>query len=137
MRPVPVVVRNIPPAAGWPQLPGDGAEVVRTVDSGGSISFAGTTYLAGTSWVGQQVQVAVISQRAQIRARHELIKIHPIRHDRAKNSAPTPPHWATQESWPRSHGPPSPASKGVSSTYRTAMVKRLPEIDRDRSYLRN
>ena len=40
-RPVPVVVRNSPRAGGRPQLPGDGAEVLRTVDSGGSISFAG------------------------------------------------------------------------------------------------
>ena len=32
-----------------PQLPVDGAEVIRMVDTGGSISFAGTTYWAGTA----------------------------------------------------------------------------------------
>jgi hypothetical protein len=83
-RPVPVVVRNSPRAGGRPQLPGDGAEVTRTVDSGGSVSFAGTSYRAGTQWVGQQVSVAVIGKSVQISSGQVLIKVHPIRHDRAK-----------------------------------------------------
>jgi transposase InsO family protein len=83
-RPVPVVVRNSPRAGGRPQLPVDGAEVLRTVDSGGSVSFAGTSYRAGTRWVGRQVTVAVIGTRVQISSGQELIKTHPIRHDRAK-----------------------------------------------------
>ena len=84
VRPVPVVVRNNPRAGGRPQLPVDGAEVLRTVDSGGSVSFAGTSYRAGTRWVGRQVTVAVIGTRVQISSGQELIKTHPIRHDRAK-----------------------------------------------------
>jgi hypothetical protein len=83
-RPVPVVVRNSPRAGGRPQLPVDGAEVLRTVDSGGSVSFAGTSYRAGTRWVGQQVTVAVIGKSVQISSGQVLIKVHPIRHDRAK-----------------------------------------------------
>jgi len=84
MRPVPVIVRGPRTPPGRPQLPGDGAEVIRMVDSGGSISFAGTSYRAGNRWVGRQVSVAVIGQRVQIRVGQELIKVHPIRHDRAK-----------------------------------------------------
>jgi hypothetical protein len=84
MRPVPVIVRNSPRAVGRPQLPVDGAEVVRTVDSGGSVSFAGTSYRAGTRWVGQQVSVAVIGKSVQVSSGQQLIKVHPIRHDRAK-----------------------------------------------------
>ena len=83
-RPVPVVVRNSPRAGGRPQLPVDGAEVTRTVDSGGSVSFAGTSYRAGTQWVGHQVSVAVIGKSVQISSGQVLIKVHPIRHDRAK-----------------------------------------------------
>ena len=48
--------------------------MLRTVDSGGSISFAGTSYRAGTRWVGQQVQVAVIAQGVQISSGQQLIK---------------------------------------------------------------
>jgi transposase InsO family protein len=84
VRPEPVIVRNSPRAAGRPQLPVDGAEVVRTVDSGGSVSFAGTSYRAGTRWVGRQVSVAVIGKSVQISSGQQLIKVHPIRHDRAK-----------------------------------------------------
>ena len=83
-RPVPVVVRDRPRAGGRPQLPVDGAEVTRMVDSGGSVSFAGTTYRAGNRWVGQQVSVAVIGKSVQISSGQVLIKVHPIRHDRAK-----------------------------------------------------
>jgi hypothetical protein len=83
-RPVPVVVRNNSRAGGRPQLPVDGAEVTRTVDSGGSVSFAGTSYRAGTRWVGQQVTVAVIGKSVQISSGQQLIKVHPIRHVRAK-----------------------------------------------------
>ena len=54
------------------------------VDSGGSISFAGTSYRAGNQWIGPHVSVAVIGQRVQISAGEELIKLHPIRHERAK-----------------------------------------------------
>jgi hypothetical protein len=84
VRPVPVVVRNNTRATSRPQLPGDGAEVVRTVDSGGSVSFAGTGYRVGARWIGAQVSVSVIGQRVQIRSGQQLIKVHPIRHDRAK-----------------------------------------------------
>ena len=54
------------------------------VDSGGSISFAGTSYRTGNRWVGQQVNVAVIGKSVQISSGQVLIKVHPIRHDRAK-----------------------------------------------------
>jgi hypothetical protein len=84
VRPVPIVIRNNPRAGGRPQLPVDGAEVTRTVDSGGSVSFAGTSYRAGTRWVARQVSVAVVGNRVQISSGQELIKTHPIRHNRAK-----------------------------------------------------
>jgi transposase InsO family protein len=66
------------------QRPGDGAEVLRMVDAGGSISFAGTPYRAGTRWAGEQVRVRVVGNSVQIAIGAQVLKVHPIRHDRAK-----------------------------------------------------
>ena len=41
-------------------------KVTRMVDTGGSVSFAGTTYRAGSRWVGHQVSVAVIGKQVRI-----------------------------------------------------------------------
>ena len=65
------------PAGAWsvrgPQRPGDGAEVTRMVDAGGSISFAGTPYRAGTRWAGQQVRVRVVGKSVQISHRRQVL----------------------------------------------------------------
>jgi hypothetical protein len=58
--------------------------VTRTVDTGGSICFAATTYWVGKRWCGQPVQVCVIDGLVRIEIDGQLVKTHPARHDPAK-----------------------------------------------------
>jgi hypothetical protein len=58
--------------------------VTRKVDSSGSVSFAGTNYKAGKRLSRRQVQVAVVGDNVEISIGTELIRTHPIRHDRTR-----------------------------------------------------
>jgi hypothetical protein len=58
--------------------------VTRTVDTGGSICFAATTYWVGKRWCGQPVQVSVQNSQVFIEIDGQLVKTHPARHDPAK-----------------------------------------------------
>jgi transposase InsO family protein len=58
--------------------------VTRKVDSSGSVSFAGTNYKAGKRLSRRQVQVAVVGETVEISIGTELIRTHPIRHDRTR-----------------------------------------------------
>ena len=58
------------------------ASVTRKVDSSGNVSFAGTNYRVGNKFRRRQVQVAVIGGTVEISIGEELIRTHPIRHDR-------------------------------------------------------
>ena len=58
--------------------------VTRKVDSSGSVSFAGTNYKAGKKLYRRQVQVAVVGDTVEISIGEELIRTHPIRHDRTR-----------------------------------------------------
>ena len=60
------------------------ASVTRKVDSSGSICFAGTSYRVGSKHRRRQVQVAVIGETVEISIGQELIRTHPIRHDRTR-----------------------------------------------------
>lgn len=64
--------------------PSSGMSVARSVDAGGSLSFAGTMYRVGRSYRGQMVNVAIVAASVQISASGKVIRVHPIRHDRAK-----------------------------------------------------
>ena len=61
-----------------------GQVVTRKVDSGGCVSFAGATYRAGRGHRGRQVQVAIVEGSVEIAAGGEVLRAHPIRHDRSR-----------------------------------------------------
>ncbi len=70
-------VRTKPPTATAPS-------VTRKVDSRGHVSFAGTAYAVGMKYRRRQVQVAVVSETVEVFIGEELIRTHPVRHDRTR-----------------------------------------------------
>jgi hypothetical protein len=60
------------------------ASVTRKVDSSGNVCFAGTNYRVGNAYRRRQVQVAVVGDTIEVSIGTELIRSHPIRHDRAR-----------------------------------------------------
>jgi hypothetical protein len=61
-----------------------GQPVTRKVDSAGSVSFAGATYRVGNAHKRRQVQLAIVGDVVEISSGGEVIKTHPIRHDRSR-----------------------------------------------------
>jgi transposase InsO family protein len=61
-----------------------GLMVTRIVDSGGSVSFAGTAYRCGRRWARQSVDVAIVAGSVQLSKDGQIIRVHPIRHDRSR-----------------------------------------------------
>nr|MBA2532196.1 IS481 family transposase [Nocardioidaceae bacterium] len=61
-----------------------GPTVTRIADATGAVSFAGTMYRAGRAWVGRSLQVAIVAGSVQLSAGSTVVRVHPIRHDRAK-----------------------------------------------------
>lgn len=64
--------------------PTHGGEVMRLVDSSGSISFAGTPYRVGNHYKGRLVGVRVVADTVQITLDGKLHRTHPARHDRSR-----------------------------------------------------
>lgn len=60
------------------------ASVTRKVDSSGNVCFAGTSYRVGTKFRRRQVQVAVVGDTVEISIGNELIRSHPVKHDRTR-----------------------------------------------------
>ena len=62
--------------------------MTRKVDSSGQISFAGVGYRVGyrvgNAHKGRQVQLAIVGDVVEISSGGEVIKTHPIRHDRSR-----------------------------------------------------
>ena len=58
--------------------------MTRKVDAPGSISFAGDCYRVGNAHKRRQVQVAIVGDIVEISAGGEVLKTHPIRHDRSR-----------------------------------------------------
>ena len=58
--------------------------VTRKVDSSGSVCFAGASYRAGSTYRRRQVQVAVVDDHVEISIGEQLIRRHPVRHDRTR-----------------------------------------------------
>ncbi len=58
--------------------------VTRKVDSSGNVCFAGASYRAGSQYRRRQVQVAVVGDTVEISIGTELIRTHPVRHDRTR-----------------------------------------------------
>lgn len=67
-----------------PRPSASSASVTRKVDSSGNVSFAGTNYRVGKTFRRRQVQVAVVAGTVEISIGEELIRVHPIRHDRTR-----------------------------------------------------
>ena len=67
-----------------PRRPTYGMAVTRMVDSSGYVSFAGTNYRVGNSWRGRPVQVCIVANSVQLSIDGQIVRVHPIRHDRAK-----------------------------------------------------
>jgi transposase InsO family protein len=67
-----------------PRRPTDGLVVTRVVDSSGYVSFAGTNYRVGNRWRGRPAQVCIVAGSVQLSCDGQIVRVHPIRHDRAK-----------------------------------------------------
>jgi transposase InsO family protein len=61
-----------------------GLTVTRIVDSSGSVSFAGTPYRCGMRSARQSVDVAIVAGSVQLAKDGQVIRVHPIRHDRSR-----------------------------------------------------
>jgi transposase InsO family protein len=61
-----------------------GLSVTRIVDSSGSVSFAGTPYRCGMRWARQSIDVAIVAGSVQLSQHGQVIRVHPIRHDRSR-----------------------------------------------------
>ena len=60
------------------------ASVTRKVDSSGNVCFAGASYRVGSKYRRRQVQVAVVADTVEVSIGNELIRSHPVRHDRTR-----------------------------------------------------
>ncbi len=76
--------RKVAPKRPRPRQATVGQSVTRKVDSSGNISFAGTNYRVGRAHIRRQVQVAIVGDSVEISAGGEILKVHPIRHDRSR-----------------------------------------------------
>jgi transposase InsO family protein len=94
-----------------PRRPTDGMVVTRMVDSSGYVSFAGTNYRVGHRWRRRQVQVCIVADSVQLSCEGRIVRVHPIRHDRAKEHGA----FATPNGRPR-HRQDAPAGAGVKAT---------------------
>ncbi len=63
-----------------------GQAVTRKVDTTGSVCFAGTSYRVGRAHRRRQVQVAIVGDAVEISSGGEVIRTHPIRHDRSREN---------------------------------------------------
>jgi transposase InsO family protein len=61
-----------------------GLTVTRLADGAGVVSFAGTPYPAGRRWARTPIDVSIVAGSVQLSKDGKLIRLHPIRHDRAR-----------------------------------------------------
>jgi hypothetical protein len=61
-----------------------GLTVTRLANNTGVITFAGTTYAAGRRWARTSIDVSIVAASVQLSRDGKVIRVHPIRHDRAK-----------------------------------------------------
>ena len=74
---------KVPPRPSRPPS-ASSVSVTRKVDSSGNVCFAGANYRAGNKYKRRQVQVAIVGDCVEISIGEELIRTHPIRHDRTR-----------------------------------------------------
>jgi transposase InsO family protein len=94
-----------------PRRATDGLTVTRVVDSSGYVSFAGTNYRVGNPWRRRSVEVSIVAGSVQVSIDGHIVRMHPIRHDRAKEHGA----FATPNGRPR-HRKDAPAGAGVKAT---------------------
>jgi hypothetical protein len=99
-----------------------GLTVTRIVDAGGAVSFAGVNYRCGVRWARQTVEVSIVAGSVQIAKDGQVIRVHPIRHDRSREFGA----FANPKGRPDA---PPPSKTIMSPTCRSADVVRVPEID--------
>jgi hypothetical protein len=61
-----------------------GVTVTRLADAAGVVSFAGTPYAAGRRWARTAVDVSIVAGSVQLSKDGQVIRVHPIRHDRSR-----------------------------------------------------
>jgi hypothetical protein len=61
-----------------------GLTVTRLANNTGVITFADKTYAAGRRWAHASIDVTIVAGSVQLSKDGKVIRIHPIRHDRAK-----------------------------------------------------
>jgi hypothetical protein len=61
-----------------------GLTVTRLANGTGTVSFAGTDYQAGRRWARQSIDVSIVAGSVQLSRDGTVIRVHPIRHDRAR-----------------------------------------------------
>jgi Integrase core domain/Mu transposase, C-terminal domain len=61
-----------------------GLTVTRLAGGAGVVSFAGTPYTAGRMWARTPIDVSIVAGSVQLSKDGKLIRVHPIRHDRAR-----------------------------------------------------
>ncbi len=54
------------------------------------LSFAGASYGAGMRWARQPIQVSIVAGSVQLSKDGNVIRVHPIRHDRSRDWARSP-----------------------------------------------
>jgi transposase InsO family protein len=91
--------------------PTSGMTVTRVADGTGAISFAGTMYRVGNAWRRRKVQVSIVAGSVQVACDGQIVRVHPIRHDRTKEHGA----FATPNGRPR-HRQDAPAGAGVKAT---------------------
>jgi hypothetical protein len=61
-----------------------GLTVPRLADAAGVVSFAGTSYTCGRRWARTAIDVSIVAGSVQLAKDGQVIRVHPIRHDRAR-----------------------------------------------------
>jgi hypothetical protein len=61
-----------------------GLTVTRLANNTGVVTFAGTTYSAGRRWSNTSIEVTIVAASVQLSKDGKVLRVHPIRHDRAK-----------------------------------------------------
>jgi transposase InsO family protein len=61
-----------------------GLMVTRKADGSGTVCFAGMPYSAGRRFARQSVDVAIVAGSVQLSKDGQIIRVHPIRHDRSR-----------------------------------------------------
>jgi transposase InsO family protein len=80
-----------------------GLTVTRLADRAGVVSFAGTSYACGRGWARQAIDVTIVAGSVQLSKDGKVIRVHPIRHDRARELGA----FANPKGRPRRKNPPT------------------------------